>query len=543
MVFDIGVAAPVSPNYTPTLTLAVTGGASPSNFAFSSMLDHTSTPMNPLTYNPATGVISKTSNSPNVRESGAVVGTSANLVSSLTLTVAGLDTGDLVGYGLPSIPTCVTTRKTSVGATGSFSFSNTNLSTPATTLTTTAINSPVDSAVAFVPNPVDPVTIAETLPSSPAGWRLASASCTDANSAITGNTGAFGAQTGNSLSLTANQLHPAANITCSLTNSLLVAVDDTQSMPMDAPASSAASIFSNDTGTNISLSALNGSTCSAFPCVSTLAGGILSVSADGSYSFSPTTGFTGVVTVPYQITDTVGLTATANIVITVTPAPKLSLTKSSNGPWAVQQSGAAYNLSVSNIGTAVTSGVVTVRDNLPAGLLAATGTYSGWNCTVSGQDVTCISSAPIGVGAVSTISLPVTVSAAAVPGVTNDASVGGGGDPFNGGNPPTPGSCVAGDSHCATNTTAVSLQPGLVVLKTNSLGTVTQASLVTYTVTISNSGTTAVSGLSWSDKAASGLSDLKITGQAGDAKGSVPGLCVDLACTGITVAAGGSVSK
>ena len=122
IIFDVGVGTNIPPAYTPTLTLSVTGGASPSSFSFSSLLDNTNSPMNPLTYTPATGVFSKTSSVSTVRESGAVVGNSNALVSSLTVTTAGLDALDLVGYGLPSIPTCITTRKISVGGTGSFSF-------------------------------------------------------------------------------------------------------------------------------------------------------------------------------------------------------------------------------------------------------------------------------------------------------------------------------------------------------------------------------------------------------------------------------------
>lgn len=542
VVFDVGVATTISPAYSPALTLSVTGGASPGDFGFSSMLDSTGAPTNPLTYTPATGVLSKTSSVSTVRESGAVVGNSANLVSSLTLTTARLDGLDMVGYALLSIPTCITTRKTSVGGTGSFSFANTNLSASSTVLTTTAVNAPVDSAASFVPDPTGAVAINETVPASPPGWRLASASCTDANSAITGNTGTFGVRSGNGVTIPSARLSSAANITCTMTNSLLVAANDIQSTWMDVPVSSTTSIFTNDTGTGIALSALNGAVCASFPCSRGVAGGAITVDSDGNYTFSPTAGFTGIVSIPYEITDAAGMTAMANIVITVNPVPKLSLAKSSNGPWVVQQSGAIYSLSVSNNGTVGTSGALTVRDRLPAGVSANSGTYGGWDCSVSGQDVSCTSSTPISMGATSTIPLPVAVSAGAVPGVTNMASVGGGGDPFNGGNPPEPGSCAAGDAHCAAVTTAVSSEAPLNITKTNGVAAVAPGNIVTYTVMISNPGATPVSGLSWSDQAASGLSDLVMSDKAGDGKGSDPGLCTGLVCTGITVVAGGSVT-
>jgi uncharacterized repeat protein (TIGR01451 family) len=543
IVFDVGFNTAGSPPYNPQMTISFAGGANASDFSFSRITDvDFSASLNPLTYNAVTGVISKTSSSAAVRESGALVGNSSDLVTSLTLTTSGLVNGDLVGYGLASIPTCVTTRKVSFGAAGDFSFTNTNLSVASRNLTTTAVNTPVSGTADFVPNPATPVSITEALPTTPAGWRLAKASCSDARSAITGNTGTFGALTGNSISLPANVFHPAANITCEMVNSLLLAADDTQSTVMDVPVSGTASIFSNDTGTNVSLASINGAACSAFPCVRELGNGTLTIDAAGNYSFAPASGFTGVVTIPYQITDDGGLLASANIVITVSPVPKLSLAKSSNGPWVVQQSGAVYSLVVSNNGTATTSGIITVSDSLPNGVSASSGSYAGWNCTVSGQDVACTNSAAIAVGSASTVSLPVTIAAAAVPGVTNNASVGGGGDPYNNGNPPTPGSCAAGDLHCASTTTPVSPQPGIVVLKTNDASSVTQGALVTYTVTISNPGTIAVSGVSWSDNASVGLSDLAISAQTADANGSNFGTCSGLSCTGITLVAGGHVS-
>lgn len=456
VVFDIGVGTSIPSPYSPLLTLSVTGGAGSSDFGFSSMSDGVSNlPLNSLTYTPSTGVISKTSTTPTVRESGALVGNSNNLISSLTLTTSGINVGDLVGYGLASIPTCITTRKLSLGTVGSFSFANTNLSVPTSVLTTTAVNSPVDSTTAFVPNPIAPISIAETLPTFPSGWRQAKASCTDANSAITGNAGEFGTLNSNSITIPSSFLHPEANITCTFTNSLLVAIDDTQSTLMDVPVNGMASIFLNDTGTGISLSNLDGSACDFFPCLRNLVNGVITVNVAGEYKFSPAPGFIGVVTVPYQVRDAGGLTAAANIIINVNPVPKLSLAKSSNGPWMPQQNGAIYILSVINTGSAPTSGDITVRDSLPTGISANTADNGNWSCTVSGQEVTCISSVSIATGGVSIINLPVTVGENAALYVTNNASVGGGGDPNNGGVPPLPGSCLDGDTHCATDITNV----------------------------------------------------------------------------------------
>ncbi|WP_246475305.1 beta strand repeat-containing protein [Diaphorobacter ruginosibacter] len=220
--------------------------------------------------------------------------------------------------------------------------------------------------------------------------------------------------------------------------------------------------------------------------------------------------------------------------------PKLSLAKTSNGPWVVAQADARYTLTVSNSGTAATTGTVTVTDSMPAGVTAANGTYSGWSCVASGQVLTCTSTAAIAAGGSTSISVPVTIAAAAVPSVTNSAAVGGGGDPHNGGNPPTPGNCT-GDAHCASTSTDVRTQAALSVTKTNGVTKVAATTTTTYTVTITNSGGTDATDLSWTDTVVSGLDKASI--EAGTASaGSVAGSCQGLTCTGITVKAGGSVS-
>ena len=493
MIFDLGPAN--TPTYTPRLTLAVSGRASPRDFQLSPISDAAGV-HNPFSYTPATGIVGRVSASPRDRESGALVGVSTNLVSRLVLTAEGIDRNELVGYGLASIPTCITTSKISLGTTGRFSFGATNLSVSGTSLQTTATNSAVDSAVAFVSHPRTAVSITETLPTTPAGWRLVRASCTDAHSNITGNTGSFGTWTGNTISLPASRFHPAAHITCTMTNSLLVADDDVLSTPMDTPVQGRASIFANDIGTDIVLTSLNGAACAQYPCVRDLPGGRLELSAVGDYAFSPVAGFTGVVTVPYQITDLGGLTAGANIAITVLPVPRLALAKSSNGPWAVQHRGAVYSLGVSNSGTAATVGEVVVIDSLPIGVSASNGIYDGWRCDVSDQQVTCTSSAEIATAGSSTIRLPVAVSASASALVTNIASVGGGGDLMHGGSAPAPGSCAADDAHCATETTAVSLQSDLDIHKSASPGSsYLPGQALDYEIVVRNAGPSDVSGV------------------------------------------------
>ncbi|MFC6749688.1 hypothetical protein [Deinococcus aquaticus] len=133
------------------------------------------------------------------------------------------------------------------------------------------------------------------------------------------------------------------------------------------------------------------------------------------------------------------------------------MTKTGNGPWTAGQSGATYTLNVKNDGPTATSGVTTVRDLLPAGVTPASASFSpaaGWNCTTSGQTVTCTGNGVLNPGASVALTFGVNVTASADTSVTNRASVGGGGDP----DPiPDPAGCAATGGQCAVYTTTVTV--------------------------------------------------------------------------------------
>ena len=48
-----------------------------------------------------------------------------------------------------------------------------------------------------------------------------------------------------------------------------------------------------------------------------------------------------------------------------------------------------YTLTVTNVGTGATTGSVVVTDAVPASLTLDSVTGSGWDCTITGQDITC----------------------------------------------------------------------------------------------------------------------------------------------------------
>ncbi|HEY2930789.1 MAG TPA: hypothetical protein VGK99_03515 [Acidobacteriota bacterium] len=102
--------------------------------------------------------------------------------------------------------------------------------------------------------------------------------------------------------------------------------------------------------------------------------------------------------------------------------PDLAISKSHSGSFRVGTNG-VYTLTVTNVGSAASSGTITVTDNLPAGLSFVSGAGTGWICAAAGQVVTCTNTGSIAAGANRVITLTVSVGAAAFPSITNVATV------------------------------------------------------------------------------------------------------------------------
>lgn len=115
------------------------------------------------------------------------------------------------------IPTLRVQKITTSGFGGPFQFSMTNPATVLSPITTTAAN----TAQPASPTPVNiatigtQVTVTETVAS---GYSLTSASCTDSNASITGNSGSFGALAGNILTVPAARVVAGAEFLCVFTN-------------------------------------------------------------------------------------------------------------------------------------------------------------------------------------------------------------------------------------------------------------------------------------------------------------------------------------
>jgi uncharacterized repeat protein (TIGR01451 family) len=113
----------------------------------------------------------------------------------------------------------------------------------------------------------------------------------------------------------------------------------------------------------------------------------------------------------------------------------LAITKTHTGNFVEGQSG-EYTITVTNVGTGDSSGLVTVTDTLPPGLTATSISGAGWTCTLA--TLTCTRSDVLPAGAsFPPITLVVDIAPGTVGPLTNTATVSGGGNDPNPGNSTT----------------------------------------------------------------------------------------------------------
>jgi len=166
------------------------------------------------------------------------------------------------------------------------------------------------------------------------------------------------------------------------------------------------------------------------------------------------------------------------------PAPALTLTKTASSSAFVVGTPASYTLSVQNTGSAVTSATASVTDSIPTGLTI--GTLPA-GCTAAGQVVTCTIAAGLAVNATTSFVIPVTPTSTAATPVVNTASVSGGGDPV----------CPSATTARCNSTTNTPLNaPALTLTKTASSSAFVVGTPASYTLTVTNTGTTATTAAS-----------------------------------------------
>ncbi len=127
--------------------------------------------------------------------------------------------------------------------------------------------------------------------------------------------------------------------------------------------------------------------------------------------------------VPTGVTDPDLSNNTASDTDSLTPNSDLTIQKRHLGTFTVGLNG-QYVLNVRNLGPSTVAGTVTVTDNLPAGLAFVSASGTNWTCGATGNLVTCTSTTTLAPNSsLPDINLTVSVGAAAMPSVTNTASV------------------------------------------------------------------------------------------------------------------------
>jgi YVTN family beta-propeller protein len=107
--------------------------------------------------------------------------------------------------------------------------------------------------------------------------------------------------------------------------------------------------------------------------------------------------------------------------------PDLTIAKTHTGDFTQGQIGARYVITISNVGSAPTSGAVTMADKLPGGLAATAISGTGWTCLLG--TLTCTRTDALAASAsYPAITVTVNVGATAPNHVTNTATVAGGGE-------------------------------------------------------------------------------------------------------------------
>jgi hypothetical protein len=162
------------------------------------------------------------------------------------------------------------------------------------------------------------------------------------------------------------------------------------------------------------------------------------------------------------------------------PTPDLTITKNHSGNFVQGQTGASYTIVATNIGTAATSGTVTVTDALPASLTPTAISGTGWTCTLA--TLTCTRSDTLAAAAsYPPIILTVNVASNAPSSVTNTATVSGGGETNT-------------SNDTGNDVTTIAAPPDLTIIKSHSGNFVQGQTGATYAIIVTNSGGSSTSG-------------------------------------------------
>ena len=202
---------------------------------------------------------------------------------------------------------------------------------------------------------------------------------------------------------------------------------------------------------------------------------------------------------------------TGRLYIVPQGASDLAITKTHVGDFTVGEDG-VYTLAVQNVGGSTITGEITVTDTVPAGLDLVSAAGSGWTCGTAASTVTCTVTPAGGLASGATlpdITVTVDPTPAAVPSVTNTATVANAND-------------LNPDNDASSSVTAITpaaVVADLAIAKTDGIASVAAGGSTTYTITVTNTGPSPVSGAILADPAVAGLAKTAV------ACAATPGQC------------------
>lgn len=172
---------------------------------------------------------------------------------------------------------------------------------------------------------------------------------------------------------------------------------------------------------------------------------------------------------------------------TIVKGPNIVLTKDSVPSNAVFVAGstATYTLSVSNTSGFDAVGPLTIIDTLPTGLTFNSASGTGWNCSANGQNITCTNPSDLNNGNSSSLNIIANVLSNVASSVTNTASATSGSYDTN----PADNTNIT-----KTNNTTKPI-PDLTVTKTDNGYTFVRSADGIYSITVTNNGVAATTGL------------------------------------------------
>jgi uncharacterized repeat protein (TIGR01451 family) len=164
----------------------------------------------------------------------------------------------------------------------------------------------------------------------------------------------------------------------------------------------------------------------------------------------------------------------------VQASPDVAMTKSVSGPFVAGRM-ATYLLQVRNVGLVATTGIMTIVDELPVGVTFVRASGDGWSCHINGRSLTCTSPGPLAAGALTTVTLDVTIPESERGSITNSATV------F------TPDDITPGNN-TGTVSTPVVIGPDLRTTKTLDVSTLLLGGTGMYRIVVVNGGSQATTG-------------------------------------------------